>query len=809
MHPSELSNESTPSETVTPPAERGSLEAVATDSNDGDTSEAQKEPASAKEESPAEKANKEEASPQEDAGEPLREVTPEPEAPETGSPPPTWGNFTRCQGRWVLTTEDPKHCGGCGIQCSNGQRCCGGICGAGSQEVCNGKDDDCDGAIDEETTQCVAVYAGLDLAEEGPAMWTPLSGPMGLTLDSSGNLYIAERNRFRVRKLSPDGILTTLAGSGSYSIDGITDGLKVVPSLANFQGPIILRLDASEKNLKVIQSVHNTVWNIHLDPVQANARVSGIALPSAVIDLVYLTPSTVYYSSFAGSTVYKYEWNTRKATRYAGGAGPNFDGKRLDIRFGLITGMEFNNKGELFLIDDRYFSIKKIDTSDTVATYAGRGFEGNLNGPRSQALFSDISTILFDGQGGMFVLDSGNSQVRKIDATGQVFIYAGDLEGYKDGKLRDARFFYPTGLAQDKQGNLYVADTGNLRIRKIDPQGVVSTIAGATRFRNGAWHETQLNEPKGLAFDSKGNLYVADAANHRIVVFDTKGNSRILLGSGGQRMLRIRSRFVQPGVQKRKSFHLYNPVDIAVSPSDTVAMTQQFDSKLLLVEPNGKEFFWGNSTSSAGYDGSYTVASFRSPEGLTYLKDGRLLIADTAAHRIRIINATNDKVSTLAGTGAAGKLDGEAKKATLNEPKGLLVDEARKRVYIVDTGNHLIRMYDFATDKVSLWAGTKEGYTDGSAQQAAFRSPIGLSWGPNQKDIYVADTGNHCIRKITLDAQGKADQVSTFLGDGLPGSRSGTTKQVRFRSPTHLRWGPDKKLYISDTGNHLLRIFTP
>lgn len=802
---SELSSESASSEDGKHSHESGSEESPSEPSKDSI-----EQPQESNEPSTDDSPKDAESTDRDDAGEETPpEQAPEQQATEPSTPPKTWGDFAFCNGTWVLTTEDPKHCGGCGKQCGSGQPCCGGVCGGGKKEVCNGKDDDCDGKIDEDTTSCLANFAGLDLSEEGPAMWAPLSGPMGLTIDKQGDLYIAERNRFRVRKLSPDGILTTLAGSGTYSTEGITVGLKVVPALANFQGPVMLRLDSTESNLKVIQSPHPTVWNIHLAPTQADVRVSGVAFPSAIISLLLLDPKTALYSSFAGSTIYQYNWNTRKPTRYAGGGGPKFSGPRLSVRLGLVVSMERNQKGEVFLIDERHFTIRKITVGGNVEVFAGRGFEGNATGNRSQALFSEMFGLLFDKKGELLVSDSGNDQIKKIDNTGQVFVYAGDSQGYKDGKLRQAKFFDPTGMAQDQQGNTYVSDTGNQRIRKIDSSGNVTTIAGATKFRNGSWHTTQLNEPRGLAFDSKGNLYVADAGNHRIVVFDTQGKSRTFLGSGGQRLLRIRTRYTAPGPQKRESRHLYNPVDIAFNTKDSLAITQEFDSRLLIVASNRSEFFWGNGSPQAKYNGSYTVASFRSPKALAYMKDGRLLIADTKANRIRMINTANDTISTLIGTGTAGKLDGIATQATLHQPQGLLVDEARKRLYVADTANHLIRVYDFTTNKVSVFAGSKEGYDEGPATQAKFRSPVGLSWGPKQQAIYIADRDNHSIRKLTFKTNGDADTVSTFLGNGTPGSSGGVASQARFRHPSHLRWGPDNKLYISDAGNHLLRIYTP
>ncbi|HAA54978.1 MAG TPA: hypothetical protein DCE42_09485, partial [Myxococcales bacterium] len=741
----------------------------------------------------------EEPSPEHTTEEALVEQTPKEEI--------RWQSFLKCGGEWVYSLRDPNHCGSCGNQCAQGERCCGGLCAKGSAEVCNGKDDDCDGTIDEGLTNCVSTYAGTDLSVNGPALWTPLSGPMGLTVDKKGNVYIAERNRFRVRKLSPDGLMTTIAGSGRYSIAGIGKFQSLPPLSVSFPGPTTLRLNPAEDTLYVLQNPQGIIWRVPLQGTGNALFVSGLHLSVPVLDVTFSTPTFSYLISFAGGRIYTYDWGTQKLTHFAGAGTGTGDGQRLKARFYDPCCLAQDSKGIVHIAETSAHKIRNI-INDTTTTVAGSGFEGAQNGFGTQASFSEPRQIVFDKSDQLYVADAGNHLIRKLASSGQVSNFAGSSAGYSDGSALQAQFFWPTGIVQDPQGNTYIADTGNQLIRKLDPQGNVTTIAGARSFRDSALHKIQLNEPMGLAFDTKGTLFVADAENQRVLTFDKQGKTKILMGSGAQTFLRIAPN-KKAGPLAAKPKHLWFPSDIAINKQGDIAIVSTIESRVVLISSTGTYFLWGALTGTSAVDGGPSVARFRYPRGLTYAQDGTLWIADTENHQLRKIDAKNKAVTTMAGTGKAGFTNGDAKQARFNEPEGLLIDEARQRLFIADTKNHKIRVYDLQSQKVSTFAGSTEGYKDGTASSAQFRTPTGLAWGPNRQSIYIADKGNHSIRKLTLQANGDAGTVSTYLGNGTPGHADGTVSAARFNAPSRIRWSPSGTLFISDTNNHLLRTYHP
>jgi sugar lactone lactonase YvrE len=256
---------------------------------------------------------------------------------------------------------------------------------------------------------------------------------------------------------------------------------------------------------------------------------------------------------------------------------------------------------------------------------------------------------------------------------------AGSTTGFADGVATAARFSLPFGVAVDAAGNVYVADAGNHRIRKISPAGAVSTLAGSTQgFVDGSGTAAQFNNPTAVAVDAAGNVYVADRSNHRI----------------------------------RK-----------ISPAGAVSTLA------------------GSTQGSA--DGVGTAAQFSNPEGVAVDAAGNVYVADLNNHRIRKITPAG-AVSTLAGS-TAGFADGVGAAAQFNFPSGVAVDAAGN-VYVADRSNHRIRKISPA-GAVSTLAGSTQGFADGVGAAAQFSNPEGVAVDA-AGNVYVADRSNHRIRKI-------------------------------------------------------------
>ncbi len=203
--------------------------------------------------------------------------------------------------------------------------------------------------------------------------------------------------------------------------------------------------------------------------------------------------------------------------------------------FNKPFGVASDALGNLYVADAGNNKIRMISTAGTVSTYAGKGTSNAINGGKDTATFSSPLSVAMDQAGNMYVADYGNNLIRRISAGGLVTTLAGTgATGADDGNGSQATFDLPEGVAADRAGNLYVADNGNNLIRKITPAGVVSTLAGSGEVgsANGAGSAASFNSPFGLAVDGAGNVYVADSGNNMIRKITPDGNVSTLAGSG-------------------------------------------------------------------------------------------------------------------------------------------------------------------------------------------------------------------------------------------------------------------------------------
>ena len=340
--------------------------------------------------------------------------------------------------------------------------------------------------------------------------------------------------------------------------------------------------------------------------------------------------------------------------------------------------------------------------SSSLAPLAGSmGGSGNVDGVGAAARFDDPQGVATDNAGNVYVADSSNHTIRKITPAGVVTTLAGSagVTGSTDATGAAARFASPHAVATDSAGNVYVADRGNHIIRKITPAGEVTTLAGTAGSNGGSTDATgpaaSFFAPTGIATDSAGNVYVAD-----------RGNSTI-----------------------RK-----------ITPAGVVTTLA------------GSAVFIGSA------DATGTAARFFWPEGVATDSAGNVYVADTANRTIRKITPAG-VVTTLAGTaGVFGSTDATGAAASFASPRGVATDGAGN-VYVSDTGNHSIRKITPA-GAVTTLAGSAgvTGSSDASGAAASFASPHGVATD-SAGNVYVADTNNHTIRKITA-----AGAVSTLVG---------------------------------------------
>lgn len=308
--------------------------------------------------------------------------------------------------------------------------------------------------------------------------------------------------------------------------------------------------------------------------------------------------------------------------------------------------------------------------------------------------------------------------------------------GTANGTGADARFSSPTGIATDSAGNLYVADTANHAIRVVSASGLVSTLAGlpgTSGSADGTGTDARFSGPRGIARDSAGNLYVADTGNHIIRMITPAGVVTTIAGTAG-------AIGAADAVGSKAQFAY--PAGLAIDGFGNLYVADTNNNKIRIIASGGGFY---NVTSLSLVDKNGVLVTLSGPNGVTVDSGYNVYIADTGANLIR--KATASGVTTiLAGGGGAGHTDGVGSAALFNSPTALTVD-ALGTVYVADTANHSIRKIRSAGD-VSTIAGKADapGSTDGGAATARFALPGGIVVDTSN-NLYVADTGNHTIRK--------------------------------------------------------------
>jgi sugar lactone lactonase YvrE len=338
--------------------------------------------------------------------------------------------------------------------------------------------------------------------------------------------------------------------------------------------------------------------------------------------------------------------------------------------------------------------------------------------------------------------------------------------GRLDGPAATAQFNFPGAVAVDGQGTVYVADTQNHGIRRISAQGVVSTVAG-----NGgagyfdAWSGTLA------AFNSPNGLAL-DARGVLYIADTGNGSIRQLLPAGGTATLAGNGTGgYQDGLGPAAQF--LSPIGLTLGAQKTVYVCDASNYRIRQVDSVGGVTTLAGSGVAGVVDGPAPAARFREVHGITRDAAGNLYIADRSVHRIRRLTP-GGIVSTVAGTGVPGYTDGAAATAQFNGPVGLAYD-GRNGIYISEREGHRLRRLDLGSGTVSTVAGTgTAGYADGAGTAALFNRPQGLYWAATEQALYVADASNHRIRKIT----------------GLPLAASPTREEMAAQPALHLYPNP-------------------
>ena len=323
------------------------------------------------------------------------------------------------------------------------------------------------------TSYKVSVFAGNGSANfaDGTGTAAKFNNPSGIAIDASGNLYVSDTRNHRIRKITPGAVVTTLAGSGTAGFANSSS-----PGLVQFNNPVGIVADQSN--------------NVYVAD-EFNHRIRKITPAGAV-------------TTFAGST-----------------AG-SVNGAAAIAQFSLPIWLIIDKQGNFYVTEIGFPRIRFINTALTVSNFAGGNATGAADGTGASALFSNPQGMALDGQNAnLYVADYGNNKIRKISIPAGVVTSPIGLgrAAFADGTGTAAGFSGPAGLATDPSGNIFVADYDNQRIRKVwMPQLEVSTLAGngSTAFADGNGDKATFKNPAAIATDAQGNLYIADASNNRI-----------------------------------------------------------------------------------------------------------------------------------------------------------------------------------------------------------------------------------------------------------------------------------------------------
>jgi sugar lactone lactonase YvrE len=647
------------------------------------------------------------------------------------------------------------------------------------------------------TAMLVTTVAGPNFeVANAVANVASFDGPRGTAVDAKGNVYVADQNNNLIRKISAAGLVTTLAGSGTQ---GSSNGIGTAASFARPEGVAIdgagnvYVADFGNNMIRMINPsgvVTTVAGNGTLGSANGAGTVATFNGPTALtVDI----SGDIYVADFGNNLIRMISPSGMVRTLAGSGTAGSANGVAGAASFNAPTGVAVDDLQNVYVADQGNNLIRMITASAVVTTLAGTGQLGNANGVAASASFSSPFGVAVDDLGNVFVSDQGNQQIREISALGTVSSLAGSgAVGSKNGTATEASFWFPSGLAIDALGNLYVADYSNNMIRIVNSSSqIVSTLAGTGQTGSAntgtSTGRSSFGFPVGIAVDASGNLYVADRDNSVIWMINPSGTVTNLAGSGQMGFAN--------GPSSVASFTY--PVGVAVDATGNVYVADQGNNVIRLISAAGMVSTFAGSGSAGFSNGSGTSASFNGPYAIAVDNQGNVYVTDVQNFAIRKISPSG-AVSTLAGSGSRGFSNGTGASASFNAPYSIAVDN-QGNVYVGDLGNFAIRKIS-PSGAVSTLAGSGAiGSANGAGQYATFNSPSGVAVD-NKGNVYVGDAGNNLIRLIT-----PTGLVSTYAGSGASGFQNGYAYSATFYGPSAIAADASGNIYVVDKGNDLIR----
>lgn len=638
----------------------------------------------------------------------------------------------------------------------------------------------------------------------------------GIALDEDGNLFISDSNHNTIRRVDIDGVITTVVGNGRNGFSG-DGGLAINASLNHPRG---IAFDGSG-NLFIAD--------------RDNGRVRRMDVNTGII------------------------------TTVAGGGlkGIDDDVSATDADMRPVD-LVFDSIGNLIIADDTHSRIRRVDMiTGKIKTIVGSGdaFQGGFAGDgglADKALLNQPNGITIDFDDNLYIADSANSRIRRVDAESNVITtIAGNGKASSDsfnvgdgGLAINASFNIPVSIGIDFDGNIYICDIFNQRVRKIDAQtNIITTVAGNGKFDfsgdDQPANQTALVNPVGIAIDGDNNLFIPEVAYGRVRRIDSftnqistevGQNSSIFTGDNIPALLssvkfprgirtdamgnliiadqghnRVRS--VDGGTNIIKtlagngifdfmgdggpavSASIYNPLDVAIDNNRNILIADRENARVRKVDSNGIITTIAGGGNSLGDGGPATSALLKSVVGVVVDANNNIYIADNGDNRVRKIDGRTGIITTLAGNGIKGFSGdgGPATSASLNNPGSLAVDNSGN-VYIFDFLNFRVRKVD-SKGIITTVVGGSGGLNlfDGGG--------VAVDSAGN---LFIAENGAHRILRMDV----MNGSITTVAGNGSANytGDNGSATSASLNFPDYLTVDNNGNLFISDRGNNVIRV---
>ncbi len=593
-----------------------------------------------------------------------------------------------------------------------------------------------------DTNGIISTYAGTGVSgysgDRGKASAAQLSSPTGLAIDSKGNLYIADRDNFVIRRVSPDGTINTVVGNGTPGFSG-DNGSALFAQIQ----PVSIAID-SKDNLLIGDAGNFRVRKVDTKGIistiagtgqEGNSGDKGLAVDAQIeapIAIAADPAGNVYIATLFW--VRKIDSATGKITTIAGSGVSGFisDGLLATQALMVPSGLLVSNDGGLYVSDLNRSQVRRVDlTTDLILTVAGNGsggFSGDGGPPTQAEMNFPFGLALLPGNQ-LLIADLGNGRVRKV-AGGSISTVVG-TDIHDGGPATSAFLNLPIGIAIDSLNRIVVADTGNAEARQFTQGGNIGAF-GQLAF---------ASMPAGVAVDQANAFYVTDD-EPRVVKIAPDGVTTIVAGDG--------SDGYDGDTKQATSAKISKPTGVAVDSAGNVYITDYTHNRIRKITHDGIiDTIAGTGSPIYSGDKGPATAAGLDPYDIAVDSGSNLYVADSFNHRIRKIDSKGI-ITTVAGTGAPGYSGdgGLATAATLRGPTGVAVDKAGN-LYIADNGNAVVRRVT-AGGLITTIAGNGAAYPssgDGgpaiSAQLDPYRVAVDAS-----SNVYVTDRMNDRVRKL-------------------------------------------------------------